>query len=93
MRCYVTSFTCLTGKCMVNYSLKKLKVRTISQVILKVRTISHQMCIYSDFLCVCFNITSKVPKFVDGTKVFRMVKHDGDTQYLQDDLNKLVKWE
>ena len=24
--------------------------------------------------------------------MFRMVEHDGDTQYLQGDLNKLVKW-
>ena len=24
--------------------------------------------------------------------MFRMVKHDGDTQHLLDDLDKLVKW-
>ncbi|WP_133434224.1 RNA-directed DNA polymerase, partial [Aeromicrobium phragmitis] len=38
------------------------------------------------------DITSKVLKFADDTKVFRKVKHDGDKQRLQDDLDKLIKW-
>ena len=38
------------------------------------------------------NIKSKVLKFVDDTKVFRKVNTDGDKQYLQNDLDRLVKW-
>ena len=39
------------------------------------------------------DISSKVLKFVDDTKVFRKVTNDTDKQSLQDDLNKLVvKW-
>ena len=38
------------------------------------------------------NISSKVLKFVDNTKVFRKVTNDTDKQSLQDDLDKLVKW-
>ena len=38
------------------------------------------------------NITSNVLKFADDTKVFRKVNNDGDTQHLQNDLDKLVKW-
>ena len=38
------------------------------------------------------NITSNLLKFVDDTKVFRKVNIDGDKQYLQNDLDKLVKW-
>ena len=37
------------------------------------------------------NISSKVLKFADDTKVFRK-KNDTDKQSLQDDLDKLVKW-
>ena len=36
------------------------------------------------------DITSKVLKFADDTKVF--VKSDADRQHLQDDLNKLISW-
>ena len=38
------------------------------------------------------DITSKVLKFADDTKVFRKIKSDADRQHLQDDLNKLIKW-
>ena len=37
------------------------------------------------------NITSNVLTFADETKVFRKVNADGDKQYLQNDLDKLVK--
>ena len=37
------------------------------------------------------DISSKVLKFADNTKVFRKV-NDADKQSLQDDLDKLVKW-
>ena len=36
------------------------------------------------------DITSKVLKFADDTKVFRKIK--SDRQHLQDDLNKLIAW-
>ena len=38
------------------------------------------------------DISSKVLKFADDTKVFRKVTHDTDKQSLQDDLDKLFKW-
>ena len=38
------------------------------------------------------DISSKVLKFADGTKVSRKVTNDTDKQSLQDDLDKLVKW-
>ena len=38
------------------------------------------------------DISSKVPKFADDTKVFRKVTNDTDKQSLQDHLDKLVKW-
>ena len=38
------------------------------------------------------DITSKVLKFADDTKVFRKIKSDADRQQLQDDLNKLNEW-
>ena len=38
------------------------------------------------------NITSKVLKFADDTKVFRKIKSDADRQHLQNDLNKLIEW-
>ena len=38
------------------------------------------------------DISSKVFKFADGTKVFRKVTDVTDKQSLQDDLAKLVKW-
>ena len=38
------------------------------------------------------NITSKVLKFADDTKVFRKVNTDGDKQHLQNDLDILVQW-
>ena len=38
------------------------------------------------------DITSKVLKFADDTKVFRKIKSDADRQHLQDDLNKLIEW-
>ena len=38
------------------------------------------------------DISSKVLKFADDTKVFRKVSNDTDKQSLQDDLDKLVKW-
>ena len=37
------------------------------------------------------DISSKVLKFADATKVFRNVTNDTDKQSLQDDLDKLVK--
>ena len=37
------------------------------------------------------DISSKVLKFADDTKVFRNVTNDTDKQSLQDDLDKLVK--
>ena len=36
------------------------------------------------------DITSKVLKFADDTKVFRKIKSDADRQHLQDDLNNMV---
>ena len=38
------------------------------------------------------DISSKVLKFADDTKVLRKVTNDTDKQSLQDDLEKLVKW-
>ena len=38
------------------------------------------------------DISSKVPKFADDTKLFRKVTNDIDKHILQDDLDKLVKW-
>ena len=38
------------------------------------------------------DISSKVQKFADDTKVFRKVTNVTDKQRLQDDLDKLVKW-
>ena len=38
------------------------------------------------------DISSKVLKFADETKVFRKVTNDTDKQSLQDDIDKLVKW-
>ena len=38
------------------------------------------------------DISSKVLKFADDTKVFIKVTNDTDKQSLQDDLDKLVKW-
>ena len=38
------------------------------------------------------DITSKVLKFADDTKVFRKIERDADRQQLQDDLNKLNEW-
>ena len=38
------------------------------------------------------DISSKVLKFADDTKVFRKVTNDTDKQSLQDGLDKLVKW-
>ena len=38
------------------------------------------------------DITSKVLKVADDTKVFRKIKSDADRQHLQDDLNKLREW-
>ena len=38
------------------------------------------------------DISSKVLKFTDDTKVFRKVTNVTDKQSLQDDLDKLVKW-
>ena len=38
------------------------------------------------------DISSKVFKFADDTKVFRKVTNDTYKQSLQDDLDKLVKW-
>ena len=37
-------------------------------------------------------ISSKVLKFADDTKVFRKITNVTDKQSLQDDLDKLVKW-
>ena len=39
------------------------------------------------------DISRKVLKFADDTKVFRKVTNDTDKQSLQDDLDKLVKWQ
>ena len=38
------------------------------------------------------DITSKVLKFADDTKVFRKIKSDADRQHLQDYLYKLIEW-
>ena len=38
------------------------------------------------------DLSSKVFKFADNTKVFRTVKTDADKETVQDDLTKLVKW-
>ena len=38
------------------------------------------------------NVSSKVLKFADDTKVFRKVTNDTDKHSLQDDLDKLVNW-
>ena len=38
------------------------------------------------------DMSSKVLKFADNTKVFRKVTNDTDKQSLQDDLDKLAKW-
>ena len=38
------------------------------------------------------DISTKILKFVDDTKVFRKVTNDRDKQSLQYDLEKLVNW-
>ena len=38
------------------------------------------------------DLSSKVLKFADNTKVFRTIKTDADKDTLQDDLTKLLKW-
>ena len=38
------------------------------------------------------DITSKMLKFGDDTKVFRKIKSDADKQHLQDDLSTLTEW-
>ena len=38
------------------------------------------------------DVSSKVLKFADDTKVFRKVTNDTDKQSLPDDLDKLDKW-
>ena len=38
------------------------------------------------------DISSKVLKFADDTKIFRKVTNDTDKQSLQDVLDKLFKW-
>ena len=38
------------------------------------------------------DLSSKVLKFANDTRVFRTVKTDADKETLQDDLTKLVKW-
>ena len=37
-------------------------------------------------------VTSKILKFADGTKLFRTIKGNGDKQQVQDDIDKLIKW-
>ena len=37
-------------------------------------------------------VTGKILKFADDTKLFRQVKEIGDTIYLQEDIDKLVRW-
>ena len=37
-------------------------------------------------------VTGKILKFEDDTKLFRKVKEIGDNFFLQDDIDKLVKW-
>ena len=37
-------------------------------------------------------ITGKILKFADDTKLFRKPKEIGDKQKLQDDIDKLVRW-
>ena len=37
-------------------------------------------------------VTDKILKFADDTKLFRKVKEIGDKFFLQDDIDKLVKW-
>ena len=38
------------------------------------------------------DLSSKVLKFADDTKVFRTIQTDADKETLQDELTKLVKW-
>ena len=38
------------------------------------------------------DITSKVLKFADDTKLFKKIKQKGDYEHLKDDLEKLIKW-
>ena len=37
-------------------------------------------------------VTDSILKFADGTKLFRKTKEIGDNFFLQDDIDKLVKW-
>ena len=37
-------------------------------------------------------VTGNILKFADDTKLFRKTKEIGDTQKLQDDIDKLVRW-
>ena len=37
-------------------------------------------------------VTGNILKFTDDTKLFRKTKEIGDTQKLQDDMDKLVRW-
>ena len=57
-----------------------------------------QGLVLGTILCLIFindledDISSKVLKCADDTKVFRKVTNDTDKQSLEDDLDKLVKW-
>ena len=37
-------------------------------------------------------VTGNILKFADDTKLYRQTKGIGDKQYLQDDIDKLVRW-
>ena len=63
------------------WSTTRISIRTF---------IIHNMIYYINHLDD--NITRKVLKFADDTKVFRNVNTDDDKQHLQNDLDRLVKW-
>ena len=56
----------------------------------------HLSCSHICNVSLCVNrqldISSKVLKFADDTKVFRKVTNGTDENNLQNDLEKLVKW-
>ena len=51
---------------------------------------------YLDFLIYTNDlgegVTSTILKFADATRLFRKIKGNGDTQQLQNDIDKLTKW-
>ena len=60
---------------------------------------ASSICTGAYFFLVCRyindleeGVTGKILKFADDTKLFRKAKEIGDNFFLQDDIDKLVRW-